>query len=414
MKKVLSILLSLFLLLGTLSFAMADGAEEVKLWTVFTGDDGATIQALVDQFNEAHEGAIHVTHTPIDAENLYQSMYLNVQTGTDVPDVIIGHVERLPKFVEDGVLTDMDFLAEGDIDWANYPEYVLSRTNIDGMQYGIPWDFNAPVLYVNLDLIEKYDVGAVLEDGYVTFDELKTVGETIAAAGDAEAVKVTNNYGGFNEFVARYEELGQVELIQDGELKIDPQIWGDMVLVFRDLYTAGYALSRDQDAINVFMGGGLVFYEAGTWTNATLMQVEGLNYTAVPMTCYSPETALCRVGSHTWMMPENEERTEETDLAVATFIDWMGQNSLIWGISAGQVPLYKSVTETEEFNALPQTFLAEVEMSDHIKIFSYYYWGLFTNAVGHVGMDAIFDDSIDVYGVGAAIQQEVDDGIAAS
>ncbi len=414
MKKALSILLSVLMLVGCMSFATAEGGTEVKLWTVFTGDDGATIQALVDQFNEAFAGTIHVTHTPIDAENLYQSMYLNVKTGSDVPDAIIGHVERLPKFVQDGVLTDMDSLAEGAIDWANYPKYVLSRTNIDGMQYGIPWDFNAPVLYVNLDLIDKYAAGAVLEDGYVTFDELKTVGAAIAAAGDSETIKVTNNYGGFNEFVARYEELGQVELIQDGKLVIDPKIWGDMLLVFREMYTAGYALSRDQDAINAFMGGNLVFYEAGTWTNATLMQVEGLNYTAVPMTCFSPETALCRVGSHTWMMPENEERTEETELAVATFIDWMGQNSLIWGTNAGQVPLYKSVTETEEFSKLPQTFLAEVEMTDHIKIFSYYYWGLFTNAVGHVGMDAIFDDSIDVYGVGVAIQQEVDDGIAAS
>ena len=53
-------------------------------------------------------------------------------------------------------------------------------------------------------------------------------------------------------------------------------------------------------------------------------------------------------------------------------------------------------------------------MNEHIKIFKYYYWALFTNAVGHVGMDAIFDDSIDVYGVGEAIQKEVDDAISAS
>ncbi|MBQ6529148.1 MAG: extracellular solute-binding protein [Clostridia bacterium] len=414
MKKILSIVLCLVLTLSVVSGAFAADAVEVALWTVFTGDDGVTIQNLVDQFNAENEGKIHVTHSPIDAENLYTNMYLAVQTGTEVPDVIIGHVERVPKFVADGILTDLSTLTEGAIDLANYPAHVLERTNIDGYQFGIPWDFNAPVLYVNMDLIAKYDVASVLEDGYVTFDELKVVGEAIKAADPDQTVKVTNNYGGFNEFVARYEELGQVELIQDGKLVIDPKIWGDMLLVFRDLYKSGYAVERGEDAMNAFLGGNLVFLEAGTWVNATLMQVEGLNYDAVPMTCFSPETALCRVGSHTWMQPENEERTEETDLAVATFIDWMGAHSLAWGTSAGQVPLYKAVTETEEFKALPQTFLAEAGMNEHIKIFKYYYWALFTNAVGHVGMDAIFDDSIDVYGVGEAIQKEVDDAISAS
>lgn len=411
MKKMLALVLALVFVLSLSSVAVAEEPITIQFWTVFTGDDGATMQSLVDQFNEEYAGQINVVHSPL--ADPYTNLSLAVQSGTDIPDIMIGHVERVPKMVEDGLLVDVEFLTEGDVDFANYPDYVLERTNIDGYQYGIPWDFNAPVCYVNLDLIEKYGLESLLEDRMVTFDEIKQAGEAIAAAGESETVKAINYYGGFNSYVARYEELGQVELIQDGNLVIDPEVWGGVISTFREMYTLGYMVNREDDASAMFLGGNLVFYEAGTWTNATLMQVEGLNYDCIMMPVFSAETALCRAGTHTWMQPENEDRTEETDLAVATFVNWMGANSLPWATEAGQVPLYKAVTETEEFKACKQTFLADAGISENIKIFQYYYWSTFTSAVDHAGADAIYDESIDVNSVGAAIQQEVDDAIAA-
>lgn len=409
MKKVKVLLLALVMMLCLSSAAMAE--TTVQFWTVFTGDDGATLQALVDEFNAEYAGEINVVHSPLS--DPYTNLYLAVQSGTDIPDVMIGHVERVPKMVADGILTDVSYLTEGDVDMANYPEHVLERTNIDGYQYGIPWDFNAPVMYVNLDLIAKYGLESILEDRIVTFDELKQAGEAVAAAGDSETVKVNNYYGNFNQYVARYEEMAQQELIQDGNLVIDTEAWGKVIDVFRELNDLGYAIARDDDAVSMFLGGNLIFYEQGTWTNATLMQVEGLNYDCVPVTVYSPETALFRSGSHTWMQPENEDRTEETDLAVATFINWMGEHSLTWATKAGQVPLYKSVTEMDEFKACKQTFLADAGLAENIKIYQYYYWSTFTDVVGRTALDVVYDETIDSSTVGASIQAEVDDAIAA-
>lgn len=409
MKKVKVLLLALVMMLCLSSAAMAE--TTVQFWTVFTGDDGATLQALVDEFNAEYAGEINVVHSPLS--DPYTNLYLAVQSGTDIPDVMIGHVERVPKMVADGILTDVSYLTEGDVDMANYPEHVLERTNIDGYQYGIPWDFNAPVMYVNLDLIAKYGLESILEDRIVTFDELKQAGEAVAAAGDSETVKVNNYYGNFNQYVARYEEMAQQELIQDGNLVIDTEAWGKVIDVFRELNDLGYAIARDDDAVSMFLGGNLIFYEQGTWTNATLMQVEGLNYDCIPVTVYSPETALFRCGSHTWMQPENEDRTEETDLAVATFINWMGEHSLTWATKAGQVPLYKSVTEMDEFKACKQTFLADAGLAENIKIYQYYYWSTFTDVVGRTALDVVYDETIDSSTVGASIQAEVDDAIAA-
>ena len=294
MKKVLALLLALAMMLGMTSFASAEEIT-IEFWTVFTGDDGATLQSLINKFNDEHAGTIKVNHTAIAAADLYTKLPLAVQTGEGIPDLMIGHVERLPKLVGDGVLTDVEYLLENGVDAANYPANVLERTNIEGYQYGIPWDFNAGVLYVNLDLLAKYGMEDVLTDKYITFDEIKAIGEAIKTAGDAETVKAVNYYGSLNGYLPRYEELG----------------------------------------------GVLV----------------------------------------------NE---------------------------AGQVPLYKAVTEMAEFQALPQTFLAEAFMSDHIHVYTYYYWALLDSAIGHAGKTAIYDATIDVNTVGAAIQAEVDDAIAAS
>lgn len=413
MKRILALVLVLLIFGGLVPAASADAASTIEFWTIFTGDDGATIQALVNQFNEEYAGKITVNHTAIAADDLYTKLPLAVQTGSGIPDLIIIHVERFPKLVEDGVLTDVETLFEGDVDVANYPAAVLERTNFDGYQYGIPWDFNAPVLYVNLDLIAKYGLEGLLEDGYITFDEVKQAGAALKEAGVLETTRAINYYGGFNEFVARYDEFGGTLFDAEGNLNIDPQIWADMLAGFRELHTLGYAINREDSASTMFIGGNLVFYEAGTWTNATLMKVEGLNYTAMPMPCYSPETALCRCGSHTFAQPENEDRTEETDMAVSTFVNWMGAHSLKWAAEAGQVPLYKAVTEMPEFANYPQTFLADAMMSEHIKVYNYYYWALFTTAVGHVGLDPIYDETYDLLKAGEQIQKEVDDAIAA-
>lgn len=414
MKRILALVLALSLFLGLGSTALADDARTIEFWTIFTGDDGATIQALVDDFNKEYAGKITVNHTAIAADDLYTKLPLTVQTGSGIPDLIIIHVERFPKLVDDGVLTDISPLLDGDVDLANYPAAVLERTHFDSDQYGIPWDFNAPVLYVNMDLVAKHGLEDLLADGYITFDEVKLAGEALKAAGVLDTTRAINYYGGFNEFVARYEEFSGVSLFDaDDNMKIDPQIWADMLAGFRELNTLGYAINREDNASTMFIGGNLLFYEAGTWTNATLKTIDGLNYTAMPMPCYSPETALCRSGSHTFAQPDNEDRTEETDLAVAAFVNWMGAHSIKWLADAGQVPLYKAVTEMEEFSSYPQTFLADAMMSDHIKVYNYYYWALFTSAVGHVGMDPIYDASYDLLEAGKLIQKEVDDAIAA-
>ena len=61
------------------------------------------MQGMVDAFN-ASQDEVHVNHTPMTADDLYQKILLTVQTGTSVPDVAIVHIERIPNFVDKEML----------------------------------------------------------------------------------------------------------------------------------------------------------------------------------------------------------------------------------------------------------------------------------------------------------------------
>ena len=165
MKKVLSLALALMMVLSLAAVAHAEPIE-ITYWSVFTGADGATMQAMVDAFN-ASQNEVHVTHTPMTADDLYQKIPLTVQTGTGIPSVCIVHIERIPNFVNQEMLYsyDLDLIAQAGVKEENYNAAAWARTDIDGEHYGIPLDVHSYVTYYNKDLFDQYDLNSYVEDG---------------------------------------------------------------------------------------------------------------------------------------------------------------------------------------------------------------------------------------------------------
>lgn len=181
MKKILALTLTLIMVLALAPQALA-APVEIEYWSVFTGADGATMQAMVDAFN-ASQDEVKVNHTPMTADDLYQKVPMAVQTGSGVPDVTIVHIERIPMFVKQEMIYPLDFLLENGIKKENYIPSAWDRTDIDGHHYGVPLDVHSYVTYFNKDLFEKYDLNEFVEDGYLTFDEIRALGDKARAGG---------------------------------------------------------------------------------------------------------------------------------------------------------------------------------------------------------------------------------------
>ena len=408
MKKTLALVLSLAMLLAA-STAMA--AVEIDYWSVFTGGDGATMQGMVDAFN-ASQDEVHVNHTPMTADDLYQKIPMTVQTGSGVPDVAVVHIERIPNFVTNEMLYayDMDLINDAaGIVAENYNQAAWTASDIDGEHYGIPLDVHSYVTYINKDLFDKYDLNEFVADGYITFDEIRQLGDKARAAGYEGEIF---NLGWMRaQMLGYYAQEGDGLLSQDG---VHPSINNDSMKkameTMKSLSEDGYTTVKNTDYSSKFYGGELLVWTEGIWMKAAVVDA-GINFEMFPGVCYAPETCKSWTSSHNFVQFADEERTEEEDRAVAKFVNWMGENSLTWAKDAGQCPSHLSINNVEEFKDMPQSFLADPARVDELNIYSYEYWGLFDTAFSRVGWD--FVDAMSIEDALVQIEQENNDAIAA-
>ena len=408
MKKTLALVLSLAMLLAA-STAMA--AVEIDYWSVFTGGDGATMQGMVDAFN-ASQDEVHVNHTPMTADDLYQKIPMTVQTGSGVPDVAVVHIERIPNFVTNEMLYayDMDLINDAaGIVAENYNQAAWTASDIDGEHYGIPLDVHSYVTYINKDLFDKYDLNEFVADGYITFDEIRQLGDKARAAGYEGEIF---NLGWMRaQMLGYYAQEGDGLLSQDG---VHPSINNDSMKkameTMKSLSEDGYTTVKNTDYSSKFYGGELLVWTEGIWMKAAVVDA-GINFEMFPGVCYAPETCKSWTSSHNFVQFADEERTEEEDRAVAKFVNWMGENSLTWAKDAGQCPSHLSINNVEEFKDMPQSFLADPARVDELNIYSYEYWGLFDTAFSRVGWD--FVDAMSIEDALVHIEQEINDAISA-
>ena len=408
MKKTLALVLSLAMLLAA-STAMA--AIEIDYWSVFTGGDGATMQGMVDAFN-ASQDEVHVNHTPMTADDLYQKIPMTVQTGSGVPDVAVVHIERIPNFVTNEMLYayDMDLINDAaGIVAENYNQAAWTASDIDGEHYGIPLDVHSYVTYINKDLFDKYDLNEFVADGYITFDEIRQLGDKARAAGYEGEIF---NLGWMRaQMLGYYAQEGDGLLSQDG---VHPSINNDSMKkameTMKSLSEDGYTTVKNTDYSSKFYGGELLVWTEGIWMKAAVVDA-GINFEMFPGVCYAPETCKSWTSSHNFVQFADEERTEEEDRAVAKFVNWMGENSLTWAKDAGQCPSHLSINNVAEFKDMPQSFLADPARVDELNIYSYEYWGLFDTAFSRVGWD--FVDAMSIEDALVQIEKEINDAISA-
>ena len=409
MKKTLALVLSLVLLL-TAATAMA--ATEINYWSVFTGGDGAVMQGMVDAFNASQDEVI-VNHTPMTADDLYQKIPLTVQTGTGIPDVCVVHIERIPNFVNQELLYsyDLDLVAEAGIKQENYNQAAWVKSTIDDEQYGIPLDVHGYITYINKDLFDKYGLNEILADGYITFDEVKWAGDKAKEQGFTGK---TFDLGWMRaQMLGYYAQLAEGHKLTDDGVApaLDKEAMKKAMETMKELWEQGYTSEKNIDYSSMFYGGEMLIWSEGIWMKAAVVDA-GVNFEMYPAVCYSPETCKSWMSSHNFVQFADEERTEEEDLAVAKFVNFMGENSLVWAKDAGQVPAHVSLNEVAEFSSMPQAFLADPAREDELAIYYYQHWGLFDTAFSRVGWDFV-DGTIAIDAAIEQVEKEIADAIAA-
>jgi hypothetical protein len=135
--------------------------ENVKLtmWSVTTGDDAATQDAIVAQFNQMYKGMIEVEvvhYSRYDLETLLGNTMQFDQE--NAPDLLFNHGSRATEYNDRGWLQEVDFFFEKSgalYDKADFVPSLLESVTIDGTAYGMPIDCHSAVLCIRVDILEK-------------------------------------------------------------------------------------------------------------------------------------------------------------------------------------------------------------------------------------------------------------------
>ncbi len=135
--------------------------DNVKLtmWSVTTGDDAATQDGIIAQFNQMYKGMIEVEvqhYSRYDLESLLSNtMQFDKE---NAPDLLFNHGSRTTEYNDRGWLQQMDFFFEKSgamYDKADFVPSLLESVTIDGIAYGMPIDCHSTVLCIRQDILEK-------------------------------------------------------------------------------------------------------------------------------------------------------------------------------------------------------------------------------------------------------------------
>ena len=402
--KLTSALLSLcmaIVLLGCSVASATEGTVELEFWSVFTGADAENMNTIVDSYN-ASQSAYKIVHRAMSGDDLYLKLPLAVQSGQDVPDFATYHCGNTVVAAMNGQLSDMQaYLAQAGIQSDDYNSVLYNAVNLNSAQYGVPLSSTCYIMYVNMDLYEKYGDGA-LEDGKVTWDEIMEAGERLKADGlyasgaFMYARHILSNYAVLN---GSFSSDGKTP-----DFDADPKML-QSINIIKEMNENGYLPPDGDPGRDLFYAGQVLYLPDGGWALNGMKQ-SGINFQMVNPPVFETSQSGHWADSHNFVLPRQASFDDHRVAGVMDFIQYFGENSFIWA-QGGHVPAAKAVLSNQSYLDLPVAFLSQGE-ADTFRLFTYEFASLAQNAVTKVADDMVFGRTSVEEGLNAALRETKD------
>lgn len=180
-RKLLSALLAMALLLSLVPMASAQEDNTVEVWHYFSGESAPVFEELVQRFNQENDQGI-VVHATYIARNDLSKQYMMGALSGELPDIGMVDNPDHASFTTMGVFQDITDLVDA---WGERDQFFPGSLNtcmLDGKIYGLPDNSNCLAFMYNKDMFEAAGIEKVPE----TWDELQQ---------DAKALTKDGVYG---------------------------------------------------------------------------------------------------------------------------------------------------------------------------------------------------------------------------
>lgn len=326
--------------------------NEITLWSSTTGPDGERIQKTIDLYN-ATEPQYKVKLMCMQGDTFQAKLTTAGKSGKGVPDLALVASEALPTYQSQGILEDWnDAISGSELKESNYVKSAWDVGTIQGKQYGIPATMGSWVMYYNKNLVDKY-VPNALDDGIITYEEIKQAGEAAKADG-------IYSYGytwGMQNFSNLYLQMGGKWLNSDGKISINNDIAEAVVEEFKLLNDKGYMVPNGEDANKLFLNQQLIFLPEGTWMLNNMLSIKEFEWGETFTPQWDAQNIVQGSGVDQFaIFKSKEERSEEKIAGMVQFLEWLQSNQLEW-IKSGANPSSLEMLKNEEYLKMPQSFL---------------------------------------------------------
>ena len=362
MKKILSVILTMALLLGASAMAAAQEPLKIDVWHCLSGVNAQSLTSIADQFN-ASQSDYEVEFIYAGSYNDALTKYLSTPTA-DRPDIIGVNALGMRSVIDDGGFYHMQKLAdEGKFDISQYPASMIKNfSNQDGL-YAMVLNLTIPVLSYNKTYLEK--IGCTADD-LKTWDGVMRVSDQMVEAGlcsygfgfcmDTWIVEqmigmlghdVLDNSNGRDGHAAK------LSCTDDGTLlKVLTTV--DTLLEKDSCYLAASASSaRDDCSAGVI---GMYCTTAGTWGDMLANSVDGYEYGQTLLPCWDVENEYYSPypsGAGLFIVDKGDM---EKVYGACEFINWFCSDAmqLEWCRTTGYLPIKESVLESEAYQEYVQ------------------------------------------------------------
>lgn len=161
MKKLLTLLLAFFLVLGLVACTHEDkpkpGPEKdvtIELWHTYTEGQKEFLDKAVKDFNDTHE---HITVVAKEQANQgFTDTVYNAVINNNGPDLIIHYASEAAKYIDDNKVADLGkYVPEGFA--TTIPETIYQEMTgfDDGKLHVLPLFVSGPVLYINTAIYKE-------------------------------------------------------------------------------------------------------------------------------------------------------------------------------------------------------------------------------------------------------------------
>lgn len=361
--------------------------NEITFWNPFTGPDGENMQSIIDEYNET-DPEFPINNISMAADDMYSRIPTVVNSGSGIPDLNIIHAERIVQFRDANLLTPFeDHIADFEgITGDNYVPEAWDIGVVDGERLALPLDIHTFAMYYNPSLVDQYGP-EILEDGVITFDEIRDVSESAADDG-VTGLALTWMRPSFLSVMAQHG--GNItENGQDPMLNTQESI--DAFELYIDLYEEGLTNEEGSEPLQMFLSDELIFFPEGIWMQNEMINAEfEYGLTHFPQISAEMDNVVNWASSHQFVMFNNDDRDEEKTKGVVEFIDWLRDNSIEWA-RAGQIPATLQLLEDGEYQDMPQSYFVESEENQGtMRIFEYKYNGYVSEWLDANVFDVIF------------------------